>query len=84
MDPGSDTELALLTLQTVHTLVYAAGQVSVLVLLWSGITGRPTPWLKFSLGCLSVIGKCGHEVRRHHVLICVVERGQHPAAPLGK
>ncbi len=55
METGSDTGAALLILQTVHTLVYAAGQVSVLVVLWSGMTGRPSAWLKYGIGCLSVI-----------------------------
>lgn len=55
MEASGNIDLAMLTLQTVHTLVYAAGQVSVLIVLWCGITGRPTPWLKFALGCLSVI-----------------------------
>jgi hypothetical protein len=55
MEPVADTGIAMLTLQFVHTLVYGAGQVSVLVVLWCGVTGRQSPWLKYSVACLTVI-----------------------------
>ena len=55
MEPTTDTGIALLTLQTVHTLVYGAGQVSVLVVLWCGLSGRPSPWLKHAIACLTII-----------------------------
>ena len=55
MVTGGDTGTALLVLQVVHTLVYAAGQASVLVALWCGITGRPSPWLKYAIACLTII-----------------------------
>lgn len=55
MDNLADTNLALLTLQTIHTVVYAAGQASVLMMLWCGVTGRQHPWLRPAIGCLTMI-----------------------------
>lgn len=55
MGTAGNTQMALVTLQAVHTVVYAAGQASVLIVLWCGITGRPNRWLKFGIACLSVI-----------------------------
>jgi len=55
MAPAIDTNLALLILQTVHTLVYAAGQASVLLILWCGVTGRQHAWFRLAMICLGLI-----------------------------
>lgn len=55
METVIDTHSALLILQTVHTLVYAAGQASVLLMLWCGVTGRQHPWFRLAMICLGLI-----------------------------
>lgn len=55
MDAAADTSFALLALQTAHTIVYAAGQASVLIVLWCGITGRPNAGLRYAVACLVTI-----------------------------
>ena len=54
-EPAIDTNTALLILQTFHTLVYAAGQASVLLILWCGVTGRQHPWFRLAMICLGLI-----------------------------
>jgi len=58
MGSGVEIGAALLTLQVVHTLVYAAGQASVVLILWSGLTGRPVALLKYALICIGIIVAC--------------------------
>ena len=55
LEPAIDTSAALLVLQTVHTLVYAAGQASVLLILWCGVTGRQHTWFRLAMICLGLI-----------------------------
>lgn len=55
MESIINTNIALLILQTVHTLVYVAGQASVLLILWCGFTGRQHAWFRLAMLCLSLI-----------------------------
>jgi len=55
MEAGIDNDTAMLALQTVHTLVYMAGQASVILMLWCGFTGRQHLLIKYAMICLGII-----------------------------